>query len=66
MFFRIPDTVIATDIFKDPKLFTFFSFNFHKCEYQCPDYQIHNCCNYSTDGKFSHFTSKVNVNKLLT
>lgn len=66
MFLRIPDPAIATDIFKTSKLFNFFSFNFHKCEYQRPDYQIHNCCNYSTDGKFCHFISKVNVYKLLT
>ncbi|MGF7025880.1 hypothetical protein L1283_002649 [Sphingobacterium sp. HSC-15S19] len=66
MFFKISDPVITTDIFKDPKLFNFFSPNFHECEQQRPYYQIHTCCNYSTDGKFCHFISKVNVNKLLT
>ncbi len=38
MFFRIPHPVITTYIFKDLKLFTFLSFNFHKCEYQRTDY----------------------------
>ncbi len=66
MFFRISDPVITTDKFTELKSFNFFSLNFHKCEQKRPDYQIHKGCNYSTDSKFCHFISKVNVSKLLT